>query len=167
MGGIISNCNACQKCQNLDPYEPLLSHEIPKDFWNKVATDLFVCLSRLYLNVIDYTSKFFELAQLPNASSDEVITHMTSIFAQNGIPIKYFIFYFENCSKSWNFIHKTSSLKFPQSNGFVEIAIQTIMETLRKCREDNNDPYLVISVLRTTKNSSGTATSELMTKRKL
>ena len=80
---------------------------------------------------------------------------------------KYFIFYFKKFSKSWNFIHKTSNLKFPQSNGFVEIAIQTIMETLRKCREDNNDPYLVMSVLRTTKNSSGTATSELLMKRKL
>ena len=80
---------------------------------------------------------------------------------------KYFIFYFKNGSKSWNFIHKTSSLKFPQSNGFVEMAIQTIMETLQKCREDNNDPYLVMLVLRTTKNSSGRATSELLIKRKL
>ena len=125
---------------------------------------MFVCLNRLYLIVIDYTSKFFELAQLPNASSDEVITHMTSIFARYGIPK---VFYFKIFSKSWNFIHKTSSLKFPQSNGFVEIVIQTIMETLRKCREDNSDPYLVMSVLRTTKNSPGTATSELLMKRKL
>ena len=52
MGGIISNCNACQKCQNLNPHEPLLSHEIPKDFWKKVATDLFVCFNRLYVNVL-------------------------------------------------------------------------------------------------------------------
>ena len=89
------------------------------------------------------------------------------VYLHNMTYPKYFIFNFKIFSKSWNFIHKTSSLKFPQSNGFVEIAIQTIMETLRKCREDNNDPYLVMSVLRTTKNSSGTATSELLMKRKL
>ena len=63
-----------------------LIHEIPKDVWNKVAADLFVCLSKLYLIVIDYTSKYFELAQLPNASSDTAITQMRSIFARHDIP---------------------------------------------------------------------------------
>ena len=28
---MISNCNACQKYRNLNPREPLLSHETPKD----------------------------------------------------------------------------------------------------------------------------------------
>ena len=50
---MISNCNACQKYRNLNPREPLLSHEIPKDVWNKVATDLFLYLSKLYLIAID------------------------------------------------------------------------------------------------------------------
>ena len=63
----ISNSNACQKYRNLNPPEPLLSHEIPKDVWDKAATNLFVCLNKLYLIVIDYNSKYFELAQLPNA----------------------------------------------------------------------------------------------------
>ena len=142
----ISNRNTCQKYQNLNLRERLLSHEIPKDFCNKVATDLFVYLNRLYLIVIDYTSKIFELAQLPNASSDKVITHMRSIFARYGTPkVVFSENKFTKFSKSWNFIHKTSNVKFPQSNGFVEIAIQTIKETLRNGREDKNDPYLVMS----------------------
>ena len=74
------NCNACQKYRSLNPRKPLLSHEIPRDVWNKVATELFVCLYKLYLIVIDYTSKYFELAQLRNASLDTVITHMRSIY---------------------------------------------------------------------------------------
>ena len=77
---MISNCNTCQKYRNVNPREPLLSHEIP-NVWNKIATDLVVCLNKLYLIVIDYTSKYFEIAQLPGASSDTVITHMRSIFA--------------------------------------------------------------------------------------
>ena len=44
---MISNCNTCQKYRNLNPREPLLSHEISKVLWNKVATDLFVCLNKL------------------------------------------------------------------------------------------------------------------------
>ena len=77
---IISNCYTCQKYRNLTLREPLSSDEISTDVWNKVATDLFVSLNNLYLIVIDYTSKYFELARLPNASSDTVITHMKSIF---------------------------------------------------------------------------------------
>ena len=84
---MISNCNAYQKYQSLNHLEPLLSHKILKDVWKKVATDLFVCLNKLYLIVIDYTSKYFELTQLPNALSDTVITHITSILARYGIPI--------------------------------------------------------------------------------
>ena len=94
---------------------------------------------------------------------------MKSVFAQHVIP-KVLVFSdngsqcslheFNKFSKSWEFIHKNSCPKFPQSDGFVERAIQTIKETLRKYREDNSDPYLVMLALRTTKNSSGTSTSE-------
>ena len=78
---MISDCNACQKYRNL---KPLLSHEIPNDVWNKVAIDLFEYLNKLYLIVTDYTTKYFQLTQLPNASSDTVITHMRSTFARHG-----------------------------------------------------------------------------------
>ena len=84
---LISNCNTYQKYRILNPLEPLLSHKILEDVWKKVATDLFVCLNILYLIVIDYTTKYFELAQLPNPLSDTVIIYITSIIARYGIPI--------------------------------------------------------------------------------
>ena len=172
---MVSSCNACQKYRNLNPSESLLSHEITNDVWNKVSTDLFEYLNKLYLTVIDYTSKCFKLAQLPNTSSDTVITHMRSIFARHGIPkvvfidngLQYSSHEFKKFSKSWDFIHKTSSPKFRQGNGFVERAIHTIKKTPRKCREDDSDIYLAMLVLRTTKNSSGTFASVLLMKRKL
>ena len=172
---MISNCNASQKYRNLNPREPLLSNEKPKDVWNKVATDLFVCLNELYLIVTDYTSKYFETAQLPDVSSDTVITHMRSIFARHGIPKvvfsdngpQYSSREFRKFSKSWDFIHKTSCPEFPQSNRFVERAIQTIKKTLSKCRDDDSDPYLAMLALHTTENSSGTSASEWLMKEKL
>ena len=136
---------------------------------------MFVCLNKLYLIVIDYTSKYFEIAQLPDTSSDTVITHMRRIFARHGIPKvvfsdngpQYSSHEFKKFSKSWDFIRKTSSPEFPQSNGFVERAIQTIKKTLHKCREDDSTPYLAMLALRTTKDSSGTSASELLMKRTL
>ena len=87
------------------------------------------------------------------------------VFSDNGS--QYSSHEFKKFSKSWDFIHKTSSPEFPQRNGFVERAIQTIKKTLRKCREDDSDPYLAMLALRTTKNSSGTSASELLMKQKL
>ena len=170
---MISSCNACQKYRNLNPREPLLSHEIPKDVWNKLAPDVSVCLNKLYPIVIDYTSKCFELAQLPNVSSDTVINHMRSIFARHCVP-KVVLSYnwpqcssseFKNFPKSWYFIHKTFSPPFPQNNGFVDRATQTIKKALQKCRNENIDPFFALLALRTTKNSPGTSYSELMMKR--
>ena len=112
-----SNGNACKKFWNLNPCEPLLSQKIPKYVLKKVAIDLFECLNKLYLTVI-------ELAQLPNAPSDTVITHTKSIFVQHGIPKivfsdngpQYSSNEFKNFSKSWDFIHQTSTPEFLQSN---------------------------------------------------
>ena len=100
---------------------------------------------------------------------------MRSIFARHDIPKvvfsdnepQYSSREFKKISKSWDFIHKTSRPEFPQSNGFVEKAIQTIKKTLRKCREDDIDPYLAMLALHRTKSSSGTSASELLMKRKL
>ena len=87
------------------------------------------------------------------------------VFSDNGS--QYSSHEFKKFSKSWDFIHKTSSPEFPQSNEFVERALQTIKKTLRKRREDDSDPYIAMLALRTTKNSSGTSASELLMKRKL
>ena len=52
---------------------------------------------------------------------------------------------FKKLSKLWDFIHKTFSPQFPQSNGFEERAIQAIKKTLHKCRQNDRDPYLAIT----------------------
>ena len=38
-------------------------------------------------------------------------------------------------SKRWDFVHDTSSLKFPQSNGQVERTIQTVKRTPKKMQQ--------------------------------
>ena len=100
---------------------------------------------------------------------------MRSIFERQGIPKvvfsdngpQYSLHELKKFSKSWDFMHKTSSPEFPQSNGLVERSIQTIKKILRKCIEHDSDPYLAMLALHTTKNSSATSESELPMKRKL
>ena len=84
---------------------------------------MFACLKEFYLIVIDYTSNYLELTQLPNVSSDTVITRITSIFARLGISKVVFSDNgTQNSSykfvKSLDIIHRTSSPEFPRNNGF-------------------------------------------------
>ena len=41
---------------------------------------------QMYLLVIDYFSRYIEVAKLFNTSSQSIINHWKSIFARNGIP---------------------------------------------------------------------------------
>ena len=99
----------------------------------KLGITIIMYVLASYLIVIDDISKYFELAQLPNASSDTVITHLRSIFAPEGIFKAIFSdngshdsWYEFKKSKSWSHLHKAFSPEFPRSKSFVERAIQTI-----------------------------------------
>ena len=82
---LIKNCRECckERCQ---PAEPLITSELPELPFQKIGTDLFEWEKRTYLLVVDYYSRYIEIALLKRATSSEVITHLKSIFARHGIP---------------------------------------------------------------------------------
>ena len=107
--------------------ETLMPHEIPVRPWQIVATDLFHFEgSELILNV-DYYSKYPFVRKLNNFSSQEVINTMKQVFGENGIPERvisdngahYSSVAFKQFAKEWGFEHRTSSPRYPQSNGVV------------------------------------------------
>lgn len=53
-------------------------------------------------------------------------------------------------AESYGVEHITSSPLYPQSNGFTERIVQTVKNTLPKCDEGREDPYLGILSYRTT-----------------
>ena len=83
---MVANCTECQIYCNKLEKETLLQHTVPEKLWTKVATDLFHCFNQNYLILVDYTSKYFEVCQLQNLNSEEVITKMKSSFSRFGIP---------------------------------------------------------------------------------
>ena len=76
----VQSCKICYKlgCQ---PVEPLLSTPFPQLPWQKVGTDLFTWNSTKYLLVIDYYSRYIEVAE----TSNDVMIRLKSIFARHGI----------------------------------------------------------------------------------
>ena len=62
---------------------PSVLPELP---FQKVGTDLFKWEKRTYLLLVDYYSRYIEIALLSRPTAAEVITHLKSIFARHGIP---------------------------------------------------------------------------------
>ena len=115
----------------------------------KVTSNLFVQKNSHYLLVIDYFSRYAEIAKLNLESSTAVIKHVKSIFARHGIPLEvvvsdngpqYSSREFAMFSKEYGFIHSTSSPKHPQSNGEAERGVQTVKALLKKAE----GPYLAL-----------------------
>ncbi|XP_008189883.1 uncharacterized protein LOC103311865 [Acyrthosiphon pisum] len=57
---------------------------------------------------------------------------------------------FKNFSKEWDFEHKTSSPRYPQSNGMAERNIQTVKNIFKKVVADKKDIYLAMLELKNT-----------------
>ena len=82
---MVANCAECQIYWNKLEKESLLQHTVPEKPWTKVVTVLFHCFNQNYLILVDYTSKYFEVCQLQNLTSEEVITKMKASFSRFGI----------------------------------------------------------------------------------
>ena len=149
---MIKNCDTCQIYQNKQKEETRMHHKIPKTPWTKIGTDLFELDAKDYLIVVDYTSNYFDISQLPNKKSSTVAVHTKRIFSKFGIPKtvmcdngpEFIGKAYKNFSKNWDFEHDTSSPTYPESNGLVERTIQTVKKTLKKAFQDDQDPYLAL-----------------------
>ena len=168
---LVSTCVECCrfKQQKAEPLQPAAFPQLP---WQKVASDLFVWKNSHYLLVIDYFSRFIEIAKLTSETTGGVIKHMSSIFARHGIPQElvsdngpqYSSREFANFAKEYGFEHTTSSPQYPQANGEAERAVQTVKALLNK----SGDLYLALLTYRATPiANTGYSPAELLMNRKL
>ena len=149
----VQNCVVCCK-EQIQRAEPLKPSPLPDLPWQKVGTDLFEWKKKMYILVVDYYSRYIEIALLNNETASEVITKMKSIFARHGIPEsvvsdcgpQFMSEAFEKFSEDYKFRHVTSSPYFPQANGEAERAVRTVKDLLKK----SEDPYLALLAYRTT-----------------
>ena len=113
---LIVNCSNCRQ-QEHTRAEPLLPLELPIYQWQKVVTDLLEYKKGQYLVVVDYYSRYVELAKLNSLTSADIILHLKSIFARHGIPgymisdngPQYASKAFSAFSQEYGFQHITSS----------------------------------------------------------
>lgn len=126
---MVNTCSTCAENQNSNPKEPMLLPKLLERPWLKLASDLFKLKGSHYLVVVDYYSKWPEVAKLDQLSSQHIVNHLKSLFARYGIPDEivtdngpqYSAREFANFAKAYGFKHITSSPQYAQSNGQAEL----------------------------------------------
>ena len=119
--------------------------KFPDRPWQRLGSDLFHWKGANYLLVVDYFSRYIEMAMLTSTTSEATIGHLKSIFARHGIPetlisdngLQYASSVFQKFARDYGFTHTTSSPHYPQGNGEAERAVQTVKRLL----SGSQDPY--------------------------
>ena len=165
------NCTKCAEYASQHQKEPMMSHPTPDLPWQYVSQDIFSYCQNNYLVTVDHFSDYFEMDKLPDTLASTIVDTTKSVFARHGSPVvcltdngpQFISVEYSEFAKSWNFIHKTSSPYYSQSNGRAEAAVKTAKSLLKKCE----DPKLGLLHLRNcpTKGHSASPVQRLMSRR--
>ena len=80
LGELVKSCQECCKAQRQQP-QPLTPSSFPELPWQRVGTDLFEWKQKHFFIIVDYYSRYVEIAKLQRTTAEEVIAHTKSIFA--------------------------------------------------------------------------------------
>ena len=127
--------------------EPMKETSFPDRPWSKIAADAFHHNGKLFLLAIDFYSRAVEIVLVSNkltAAEIETVARMKKIFSRHGIADtvvtdngpQFAAEEFADFAQSWRFEHVVSSPHYPQANGEVEHAVQTIKNLMKKSNDD-------------------------------
>lgn len=157
----IEKCSTCQRTQRKNVKEPLINTEIPTLPFQIVGSDLFSFKSNNYIVIADKYSGFFDIQKLKSTNAYHIIKQLKHWFAIFGVPqtlitdngTQYMSSEFRKFKNEWKFDHRTSSPKFPRSNGFAERYVQEAKKFLKRCSIDGSDVQLAFLHQRNTPKS--------------
>ncbi|UYV77328.1 K02A2.6-like [Cordylochernes scorpioides] len=146
---LINNCSICQQTSKANLKEPMLPHQAPDYPWQKVGIDIFQIESVRYLLIVDCFSKYPEIYQLQDLTTDTIIRKLKRTFSNFGIP-----------ETPW-------SSRTLLGNGMEERTVQTLKKLIKRCREERTDPYLALLNLRNTPHNNLPSPAQILMSRKL
>ena len=139
---------------------PLTPTPTPSHPWQMSATDIFTLEGNDHLVVGDFYSKMIFVRHLPpgQSNANKVVSLLKEMFSEHGIPEvlhsdngpQYASVQFADFCTSWGISHETSSLHYPQSNGFAKACVKSAKHALQQAKYSGADPHLALLALRAT-----------------
>ena len=138
---VACQCETCTQFQSQNAAAPLTPTPTPSCPWHMCATDIFTLKGVDHLVVGDFYSKmiFVQCLPLGQSNANKVVLLLKEMFSEHGIHKvlcsdngpQYASAQFTNFCMSWGITHETSSLHYPQSNGFTEACIKSVKHALQ------------------------------------
>ena len=162
---MVTECTECIKKRRM-AHQPLEPTPLPGGPWEEVGSDCFEFRGRHYLLVVDYFSRWVEVAEMGSMDSACLVKKLRPIFARLGNPKlmrsdngpNYKGRELREALGEMGVKQMTSSPHYPESNGLAERAVQTIKGMWGK-EEDKN---LALQMYRSTPLQSGWSPAELL-----
>jgi hypothetical protein len=142
---ITKQCSSCQENANLPNQVPTAMWDWPSSPWKRLHIDYAgPYMGQIFLVVIDSHSKWLEVMNTPNSTTETTITLLSKIFAVHGLPqhivsdngsqftsAQFEAFLLKNGIK-----HTTTAPGHPATNGMAERYFGFVKKQLKKMTDD-------------------------------
>lgn len=178
-------CKSCQGCQlagRPNPPEPVRTSKLPSGPWEDIALDFLGPLpsGHSVLVVIDYYSRFYEIAVMKSTTSEKTVKMLKIIFARHGLPLtihsdngpQFVSDIFATYMKDIGAEHIRVTPRWPQANGEVERQNQSLLKRMKIAQAEKKnwqeEVLTYIAAYRAMPHpSTGRSPAELLYNRKL
>ena len=82
----VKRCGHCQERRSTRRKEPLKRTPLPQYPWQKIGCDLCEVEGSTYIVMVDYYSRYIEIAYIRTLTMQSVILKMKDVFARWGVP---------------------------------------------------------------------------------
>ena len=139
---VVCQCETCTWLQSQNAAAPLTPTPTPSHPWQMCATDIFMLEGIDHLVVGRFLLKD-DLHPMPSTWPEQCqqghVSLLKEMFSEHGIPEvlrsdngpQYASAQFTDFCIAWGISHKTSSLHYPQSNGFAEACVKSAKHALQ------------------------------------
>ncbi|PAA47069.1 hypothetical protein BOX15_Mlig004214g7 [Macrostomum lignano] len=141
----ISSCEKCQSYQAFHQKESMKMVEIPEYPFQECGTDIFYWKGETHIVLVDRLSRWICTDKITTTSAECVIKQLSQYFTTYGTPEvircdngpPFGSNRFKEFAEQKGIRIRTSSPKYPQSNGLSERAVQTVKGFLNKAEDIN------------------------------